>query len=307
MIDILSEAIANRGDRVKIIPISRLPEIKRDIEDLRRSQPLTNFQKYIVNDLYRLDPSDTDFDIASILIVASPSPPLAQIIFNRNGKSIPLLLPASYIDKEAAPPRIQKYLHEFLAPGGYHVQYAPRLPRKLLAARSGLGAYGRNNICYVEGMGSFLNLTPFFSDIPATAEDWHEIRPMALCNDCNACLKNCPTAAITAERFLINNERCLTYFNEAGGEWDFPEWIDRSAHHCLYGCLKCQIICPKNREYLNQTMEPLEFSETETRLLLEGKPAAQFPEELALKVEQLAMGDYLAALPRNLKVLLDAR
>ena len=31
---------------------------------------------------------------------------------------------------------------------------------KLAAVRSGLAQYGRNNICYVEGMGSFFHSTP---------------------------------------------------------------------------------------------------------------------------------------------------
>ena len=75
----------------------------------------------------------------------------------------------------------------FLNPRGYHVQYAPRLLRKLFAVRSGPRVYGRNNICYVEG-------------------------------------------------------------------------IDPSSHHTLYGCSRCQTVCPINKKYLSIIVEPAEFT-----------------------------------------------
>jgi epoxyqueuosine reductase len=107
-------------------------------------------------------------------------------------------------------------------------------------------------------------------------------------------------------RFLIDNERCLTYFNEAGGEWEYPGWIDPSMHHTLYGCLRCQIVCPANRPYVNNEMEPVEFTEEETGFLLKGKPFETFPESLRQKVEALGMAEYLGAIPRNLRILFQA-
>ena len=152
-------------------------------------------------------------------------------------------------------------------------------------------------------MGSFLNLAPYFSDIPGMEACWHDIRQMDVCSDCQACLHNCPTAAITSTRFLIDNERCLTYFNEAGGQGDFPEWIDPSSHHTLYGCSRCQTVCPANKKYLSNIIEPVEFTEEETILLWEGKPFEHFPETLKKKVKEIDMVNYLGALPRNLRVL----
>jgi epoxyqueuosine reductase len=37
---------------------------------------------------------------------------------------------------------------------------------KRLAVRSGLARYGRNNVTYVEGMGSFLELSASLTDMP---------------------------------------------------------------------------------------------------------------------------------------------
>jgi epoxyqueuosine reductase len=305
MTESMIQEILDHDDKSAIVPISRLQDIKQDIENLKSGGFLNDFQKYIVNDLYVTEVPDTDFEIRSILVIASPRPLLARIAFHWQGKRIPLMLPASYLDEVSGPLRIEHRLNEFLNPRGHHVQYAPRLPRKLFAVRSGLGVYGRNNICYVEGMGSSPLLATYFSDIPCTEESWHDICQMDLCKTCKACLNNCPTGAITTDRFLINNERCLTYCNEAGAEKDFPEWIPPSAHHTIYGCLRCQTVCPVNKDHVHTIIEPAEFTEEETVLLVEGKSFELFPEALKQKVKALDMLNYLGALPRNLSILFD--
>lgn len=303
MVGSLKAEIEKHGDQAVIVPVQRLQNLRQDVEDLKTKGGLNNFQQYILNDIYRIDVPDAGFEIRSIILVASPSPAKVDLIFHWQGKSIPVMLPASYMDKNKAPVRIEGYLQAFLSSGNQHVLYAPKLPHKLLAVRSGLGRYGRNNICYVEGMGSFINLNPYFSDVPCTDGVWQEICQMDRCRTCQACLSSCPNAAILPERFLINNERCLTYFNEAGGEWNFPEWIDPAAHHTLYGCLRCQFACPANRPYLNTHLEPVEFAEEETDLLLAGKPVELFPQDLRQKVEALEMSEYLGAIPRNLQAI----
>lgn len=306
MVEQTMQVIMAHGDKAKFIPISRLEDIRKYIAVLNDSGLLNNFQKFIINNLYKTDMPEAALEAKSILIVASPGPSSAKLYFRWKGKRVPLFIPASYIEKNAAPERIEQYLNAFLSRSGYRVAHAPGLPHKLLAVRSGLGLYGRNNICYVEGMGSFLNLSLFFSNIPCADENWHEIRQMDCCKSCTLCLDHCPTRAITADRFLIDNERCLTYFNEGGGEWDFPEWISPSAHNCIYGCLKCQAVCPKDKAYLDNVIEPAEFSEEETSSLIEGKPYEQFTCELKRKIEDLNMVEYLGALPRNLKVLFNS-
>lgn len=305
MIESLISEIFNQGDKAAFIHIRRLQDIRQDVERLKGRDDLNNFQRFIAASLYSLDVPAADFEIRSILIIASPSPSAIRIMFTRNGKKIPLLLPASYADKNRSPRRIEQYLQAFLNNRGCHALYAPKLPHKLVAVRSGLGKYGRNNICYVDGMGSFLNLNPFFTDVPCMEDPWQEICQMEVCRTCQACLQNCPTSAILPTRFLINNERCLTYFNEADSQWDFPEWIDPSSHHTLYGCLRCQTVCPVDKPYLNTAAEPVDFSEEETALLLDGKSVELFSEDLRRKVKGLDMLEYLGALPRNLRAVFD--
>lgn len=303
MIDSLKREAARNGDQAAVVPVHRLRDIQEDLQRLKGSGELNQFQRYILSDIYSLEIPETGFEVRSIILVASPCPAAVEMLFSWKGKRIRALLPASYAEKEKAPVRVGDYLRAYLKSTGCHVQYAPRLPRKLLAVRSGLGRYGRNNICYVEGMGSYLNLTPYFSDIPCIEDTWQEIRQMDQCLTCQACVRACPTAAILPERFLINNERCLTYFNEAGGEWDFPDWIDPSLHHTPYGCMRCQMACPVNGPWNKAAMEQVKFTEDETALLMAGSAFERFPEALRQKVLGLGMQEYLSAIPRNLQAI----
>jgi epoxyqueuosine reductase len=304
MVELLKQEILMHGDKFQILSIERLKDLKKDIEDFKNKEDLNGFQKYITNSLYQFELPATDFVIRSIIIIASPTPSYAKVIFNWHGKKIPLIsLARSYIDKKDAPTATKQYLTEFLAPSGYHIKYAPQLPLKRLAVSSGLAVYGRNNICYVDGMGSFITLVAYFSDVLCIEDNWHEISQMDKCSDCTACLKNCPTGAISKERFLINNERCLSYFNESSG--DFPEWLPKSVHHCLYDCLMCQNICPKNKDYINNVIGPIEFDEVETDLLLTRKSMIDFPLALKKKIRILGMDEWLSAIPRNIKILLE--
>jgi epoxyqueuosine reductase len=305
MFGLVRQEISKHGEKAAVVPIERLQDIRQDIENLKARNNLNNFQRHIINKMYELDLPQTDFEIRSIILVASSSPSSIDVNFHWKGKRITLPIPATYTDYITAPNKTQQYLSEYLNPKGYNVIVAPRLPRKLLAVRSGLGSYGRNNICYVDGFGSFCNISPYYTDIPCTEDSWSEIRQMDTCETCKACMCNCPTSAIMDDRFLIDNERCLTCFNEWDSKYDFPEWIDPAAHNSVVGCLSCQVICPANKEYLCSTAEPYEFSEEETVSLIEGLPFEQFSGELRQKVQELGLNDFLCTLPRNLKVLFD--
>ncbi len=185
-------------------------------------------------------------------------------------------------------------------PGKYRVAQV-LLPKKLLAVRSGLGFYGRNNLCYVEGMGSFHQLAAFYTEVPCSESRWQESRLMERCKDCWACLRNCPTGAISTDRFLLHAEHCITFYNERSG--NFPGWIEPRWHNCLVGCLHCQSVCPENKDFLDWIDEKGEFSEEETTLLLQAKKSPRFPSSLLIKLMQLELVDYADFLPRNLRVL----
>jgi epoxyqueuosine reductase len=176
------------------------------------------------------------------------------------------------------------------------------LPLKQLAVRSGLGQYGRNNICYVSGIGSFLQLVAVYSDLPCEKDDWREPVMMENCRGCELCRRACPTGAIPSDRFLLRGERCIVFHNEKKGDIPFPKWMDASWHNCVVGCMHCQRVCPLNKDFLGWFEEEEEFSEEETALLLEGIPPDKLQGTTRRKLEHLSLLDYLENLPRNLGV-----
>jgi len=180
------------------------------------------------------------------------------------------------------------------------------LPEKLLVVRSGLGAYGRNNISYVPGLGSFHQPIALYSGVPCPEDHWHDLRMLERCQSCVAYQHGCPTGAIAVERFVLRAERCLTFHNERSSDVPFPSWINPIWHNCLVGCLHCQRVCPENQAVWPWVVEGVAFTEEETALLRERVPLDQLPATTIEKLKQSELADLLEVLPRNLNAFLDA-
>ena len=292
--------LAERGYQGRVVSIRRLREMQDEIEGHYRrglfdkefyEERLAWFDFRIPNSLP---------EAMSLIVVAAPRPQ-SQAVFTWNGESRALILPPTYVGYEETRKRVEEPLAEILDTKGYHIART-KLPLKLLAVRSGLGLYGRNNICYVPGMGSFLQLVAVYSDLPCRKDDWREAQMLESCQNCYACRQNCPTGAISSDRFLIRAERCIVFHNEKPGDIPFPGWINVSWHNCLVGCLHCQNVCPHNKNFLQWIEGKEEFSPEETGLLLEGVPRDQLPTATMRKLEQLDLIGYLDSLRRNLGV-----
>ncbi len=201
------------------------------------------------------------------MIIAVPRPQV-RVIFNRKGERLPLIIPPTYVAYKNTHRQVENLLTEILG-GEKHQVAKASLPEKLLAVRIGLGFYGKNNISYIDGMGSLHQLVSFYTELPCKEHSWQELQPMNRCLNCSACLRSCPTGAITPERFLLRAERCIVFHNERMG--DFPSWLDPNWHNCVIGCLECQRVCPENKNLLEWIEDKGEFSQEETALLLEGK------------------------------------
>jgi epoxyqueuosine reductase QueG len=112
------------------------------------------------------------------------------------------------------------------------VDITARVPLKLLAARSGLGLYGRNNLIFVDGMGSYNLLYAFLTDYQFPEDNWTNLSVLDRCHRCDHCDRICPTVCISRSNFGINIDKCITLYNENPGE--FPNWILKSYHHALW-------------------------------------------------------------------------
>lgn len=300
----LLNLIASHGDRAGFIPVSILSELQQEMQELSQKYSLNDYQMYLINEHFTYDIPDLGFPIKSILMVASPSP-LMKVAFNYNGRKLTYRMPSTYYDYNKAPSRTESYLKEFLNTNQIHIASAGKLPYKYLSAKSGLTRYGRNNICFAEGLGCNIALYPFFTDIECEAAESYIARNMDACTTCNECVKHCPTAAIQEDRFLIDNKRCLTYMNEAGAEAPFPDWVSPSAHNAIIGCTICQEVCPQNKKFMKNIVDSVEFDENETLLLLKELSEEETPGYLKDKLAEINMLGYRYSLPRNLKALLE--
>lgn len=297
MIHLLKHEALSNGDALRAVSVNRLRELQSEIEHFKTEPHLNNFQKWILNDLYTFEvPEKIDFPVKSIIIIAVPHPACARVEFVRNGQHY--IFPSPIMSDFG---NTDTYLNNFIAKNNFHAEFAPDLPLKRLAVRSGLSIYGRNNITYVDGMGSFFSYAAYYTDIPFEADDWTEMKQADICTHCTLCITSCPTGAIRHNRFLIDNEKCLSYLNESPD--DFPDWVPVSAHHSVYDCLKCQMKCPMNKAYVNNIDVTVKFNEAETALLLERGASDSFPDALRRKTGILGFDAWIAAIPRNLEIL----
>jgi len=237
----------------------------------------------------------------SIIIVSTPQPTLRTTI-HWKGKTLKLLVPPTYYDGEKIVREARQELRKALGPRRYKLVRA-FLPQKLLAARSGLAMYGRNNITYIPGHGSFHRLTSFFTDYESPSDFWQDKKALPLCSKCTACMKACPTGTITEDRFLIRVNRCLTYLNEKKARHAFPKWVNPKAHNALIGCLICQRACPYNKDFKERYEDRGEFSEKEVAYLLKGDFKGKEAAKMERKLKRIGLD--LTTFPRNLKALLD--
>jgi epoxyqueuosine reductase len=295
----LHESLEKQGFKGKIVSIAHLKELQKDIE--------THHKKGLLDkELYDAYLASFDFECqrklagANSLIIISVPQPQVRIMFVREDKSYPVIIPPTY--NFSGDDQVAALLEAHLGPQGYRLQKV-RLPQKLLAVRSGLAQYGKNNITYVKGSGSFHRPVVFISDFPCEADSWGEPTVMGQCEKCSACVKACPTAAVGSDRFLLHAERCLTFLNERSN--DFPDWLSPAWHNCLVGCMICQKVCPANKDVVKWIESAATFDNEETGLILNGVSEERLPQETFEKLKKQGMMTYYDVLGRNLKTLIE--
>jgi epoxyqueuosine reductase len=303
----LVDALAIRGWRAAVVPLARLGDLRAEIGG-RRDEVATAVMAV----------AERNFDFAvpavvavprSLIVVAVPHA-CASITVTVDGRTVAVPIPTTYCHHHETQSQVAAALGAALAPAGFTAALM-RLPEKLLAVCAGVARYGRNNIAYVEGSGSFVELAVCVSDLATEADPWTGLRALECCETCDACRRACPSGAIGDDRFLLHGELCLTLHNES--DEPFASWIAREWHKCLWGCLRCQRVCPEDLPYRAAVAETADFDERETALLLAGIDHGLLTGEPGLrdKLEELGLLGYDDAflgvtLARNLKALLAA-
>jgi epoxyqueuosine reductase len=285
-----------------MVSIDRLRDLGEEIR-ARYSRGQLNedlYRRYLSE--FDIQPPEDMPDARSLIVVAYADPPV-RFTFECGGRAFQLIVPPTYLHAEGKDAMAASTLRQLLEPLRRRAA-GIAAPKKLLAVRSGLARYGRNNISYVEGLGSYHRLVVFCSDSPCEDDRWMEPRMLERCHECQACRRSCPTGAIDADRFLLHTERCLTFWNEKPSGVAFPDWMEDDWHHCLVGCMECQRVCPENAGLKDWYEAGAAFSERETELLLAGVDPQELPQLLTEKLHRWDLLELYDQLPRNLSACL---
>jgi epoxyqueuosine reductase len=305
MVETLIRWATERGYHVGWGLPSAINAARDDVLSRRRSGELDG--GFFGANLAGFDSFEVPWEGPATVVVAVMPRPAHAVAFTVDGRQVETVFPPTYVRYQPLFEEVRTDLQEHGLPGAR----VERLngPLKSLAARLGLVRYGRTNVTYAPELGSYIQLFGYLTDaaLPLPA-DWRPCEPELLpeCEDCSVCLAACPTEAIGEDRVLLHGERCLTVVNENPGEW--PDWVPRSAHNCIIGCLLCQRPCPANPE-LSVERTGVVFNAEETEALLgdSGVHQGQAWEGIKAKLERLGQPYQEPVISRNLRALLDAR
>lgn len=240
--------------------------------------------------------------LRTVIVVSFPRP--AHLLrFACEEGCINAVIPPTYLWYEKTTLGVLDELGRILGPE--HRVVRLQSPLKSVAVRLGLAAFGRNNITYVPGFGSYHQLVGCATDAelgPAPTARRSGPELCAECEKCTACRRGCPTGAIGEDRILLHAERCLTYFNEFPGPW--PVWLQAEVHHCLVGCLVCQQVCPQNAGLLRFETLPEVIPADETARILRGAADDYLQwERVKARLEATGLVGYETVISRNLRAL----
>ena len=291
----------------RVVPATRRDDLRQEIEAAHEAGLLADLVFRSYARIFDCPLPDGCAGARSLIVGALPHPQ-SRVAFTWCGSRLVALVPPSYIRYWELTRQAEDALNERLAPLGHWARFA-RVPQKALPVHSGLALYGRNNIVYVPGLGSFHMLVSYYSSLPCEESRWLKPRLLERCERCTACRRACPTGAIPEDRTALRQERCITFYSGYSGPQELPAWLDPDWIECLVGCRRCQIVCPENRPFRRWIEDDWEFSEEETSLLLDGLTGATVPDPIRAKLDAMGLIEFfgleecLQMLSRKLAIL----
>ena len=116
-----------------------------------------------------------------------------------------------------------------------------RISDRAVAARAGLGWYGKHSCVIVPGHGSWVLLGELLVDIDLEPDPPLEKN----CGRCSICIDRCPTGAIVAP-YTVSAPRCIS-FQTIEQRGAIPLEIRPLMGAWVFGCDVCQEVCPYTR------------------------------------------------------------
>lgn len=116
---------------------------------------------------------------------------------------------------------------------------------KALAAKAGLGWFGKNTLLIHRRFGTFILLSGILTslNLPQTTPNALKIH-LPRCGSCTRCIDACPTQAIVSP-YKLDAARCLSY-HLIESKKPIPAEISQRNPGYVFGCDICQDACPHN-------------------------------------------------------------
>ena len=152
------------------------------------------------------------------------------------------------VTKDGLAVRIKAF-RSFLSQDGILSKVPFHLPHRVAAARAGLGTFGKNTLFYSRklAMGSWVLPVALVVDRGfAPDTPGYEVACPDWCR--NACISACPTGALKGPR-RIDPLRCISYLSYFGDGLSLRD-LREPMGMWVYGCDRCQNVCPRNAPWL---------------------------------------------------------
>ena len=147
-----------------------------------------------------------------------------------------------------------KAFRSFLRKNGIESKLPAYIPHRLAAARAGLGTFGKNNLFYsnkAARQSSWIYIFAILVDKEFEPDEpTIEVGCPKWCK--NTCIVACPTGALIAPGHIDPN-KCIsfhTYYEEGITPLKLREPMGMR----IYGCDRCQEVCPRNEAWLAQEL-----------------------------------------------------
>jgi epoxyqueuosine reductase len=121
------------------------------------------------------------------------------------------------------------------------VDAVPLLERAV-AARAGLGFFGKNTNLLQPRGGSWFFLSEILLDLELPADN-RQIK--ISCGTCRRCMDACPTDAFPAP-YQLDSRKCISYLT-IENKGAIPRELRAAMGDWIFGCDVCQDVCPFNR------------------------------------------------------------
>jgi len=157
------------------------------------------------------------------------------------------------VTKDGLAKRIKAF-RQFLRDAKIESKVPFNLPHRVAAARSGLGTFGKNCLFYsrkVVRCGSWTlpiavvidkSFTPGIPSVKTDCPVWCK----------NACIAACPTRALKGNS-RIDPRKCISYMTYFGNKITPLEYREPMGMY-IYGCDRCQNVCPRNQAWLSKEL-----------------------------------------------------